>query len=144
VDKSGKESVGQMCLAGFDEAQASGDSSKIELVWMKTLDKDGKVQLLEGPALIMIKATMKASWEGLVVKAQAPTEGGSVSVPAGSFAGTWYSKATAKVLGQSIESETWYSAAVPVNGMVRTRTTDGKSETVLLAFGTDGKPRIPD
>jgi hypothetical protein len=143
VDKKGKESVSQMLLAGFDTAMTTGDASKIELVWMKTLDKDGKISVIEGPAIAMIKGLMKSTWEKLVVKVEAPTEGGAVKVPAGGFAGTSHIKSTSKVMGQTIEAETWFNSAVPVNGMVKTATTDGKTVTELLAFGTDGKPRIP-
>jgi hypothetical protein len=143
LDKNGKESVGQMCLAGFDEAMATGDPSKIDLVWMKTLDKDGKVSLTEGPALSMFKGLMKSSWEKLVSKVEAPADGGTIAVPAGSFAGTSSIKSSTKMMGSTIEAESWFHSAVPVNGVVLTKTTDGKTVSELLAFGTDGKPRIP-
>jgi hypothetical protein len=132
-----------MLLAGFDSAMTTGDASKIELVWMKTLDKDGKVSVMEGPAISMVKGLMKSTWEKLVVNVTAPAEGGTVAVPAGSFAGTSLIKSTSKVMGQTIEAESWFHSAVPVNGVVKTRTTDGKTLTELLSFGTDGKSRIP-
>jgi hypothetical protein len=143
VNKDGKESVGQMCLSGFDTAMSTGDASKIELVWMKSLDKNGKVVVTEGPALTLIKGMMKSSWEKLVVNVSAPVDGGSVAVPAGSFAGTSKIKSSTKVMGQTIETESWFNSAVPVNGVVKSQTTDGKTVNELLAFGTDGKPRIP-
>jgi hypothetical protein len=143
LDKNGKENVGQMCLSGFDEARTLGDASKVDLVWMKSLDKDGKVVLTEGPTLALVKAVMKSSWEKLVVSVSAPTDGGPVAVPAASFAGTSYYKSSVKVLGKTIETESWFNAAVPINGVVKSRATDGSTLTELLAFGTDGKPRIP-
>jgi hypothetical protein len=143
IDKKGKESVSQMLLAGFDAAMTAGDASKIELVWIKNMDKDGKVSQMEGPAVSMFKGLMKSSWEKLVVSVTSPADGGTVAVPAGSFAGTSVVKSTSKVMGQTIEAESWFHSAVPVNGVVKTRTTDGKTVTELLAFGTDGKPRIP-
>lgn len=143
LDKNGKESVGQMCLAGFDEAIATADPSKIDLVWMKSLDKSGKVMVTEGPALAMIKGLMKSSWEKLVVNVAAPSDGGTVAVPAGSFAGASMIKSSVKEMGQTIETESWFHPSVPVNGVIRSQSTDGKTISELLAFGNDGKPRIP-
>jgi hypothetical protein len=143
IDKKGKQSVSQMCLKGFDEAMATGDTSKIELVWMKSLDKDGKVSVIEGPAIKMMKSLMKSSWEKLVVTVSSPTDGGAQAVPAGNFAGTSFIKSTSKIMGKTIEMETWYHPSVPVNGMVKTRSADGSSESVLLAFGVDGKSQLP-
>jgi hypothetical protein len=143
LDKKGKESVSQMLLSGFDAAMSSGDASGIELIWMKSLDKDGKVNVMEGPTLSMIKGLMKSAWEKLIVNVAAPADGGTVDVPAGSFAGTSLTKSTSKIMGKTIEAESWLHSAVPVNGVVKTRTTDGKTVTELLAFGSDGKPRIP-
>jgi hypothetical protein len=143
IDKKGKESISQTCLKGFDEAMATGDTSKIELVWMKTMDKNGKVSLIEGPTISMMKGLMKSSWEKLVVTVSSPSDGGTQAVPAGSFAGTSYIKSTSKIMGKTIESETWFQPSVPINGMVKTRAADGSSESLLLAFGVDGKPRIP-
>jgi hypothetical protein len=143
VDKNGKESVTQMLLAGFDTAMTTGDTSKIELVWMKSVGKDGKVSVIEGPAISMFKGLMKSSWEKLVVSVSSPSDGGTVAVPAGSFAGTSVIKSTSKVMGKTIETESWIHPSVPVNGMVKAMTADGKTVTELLSFGTDGKPRIP-
>jgi hypothetical protein len=143
IDKKGAETASQMLLSGFDQALVSGDASTIDLVWMKTLDKDGKVSLSEGPALSMFKGIMKSSWEKLIVNVATPVDGGTISVPAGSFVGTSSIKSKVKVMGTTIESESWFHSAVPVNGVVKTQTTDGKTVTELLAFGTDGKPRIP-
>lgn len=39
----------------------------------------------------------------------------------------------------TIESDGWYNTAVPVNGMVKSMTKDGKTLMELLEFGTDGK-----
>lgn len=143
IDKSGKETVTQMLLGNYDSAMKTGDASKIELVWLKTLEKDGTVSTTEGPALAMMKAIMKSSYEKLVVNLSDNADGGQVQVPAGSFSGTNVIKAKTKVLGFTVETESWFHAAVPVNGMIRSRTTDDKSLQELLSFGFDGKPRIP-
>jgi hypothetical protein len=143
VDKKGKESVSQMLLAGLDTAMTTGDPSKIDLIWMKSMDKSGKVNVMEGPAITMLKGLMKSSWEKLVVNVAAPADGGAVTVPAGKFGGTSTIKSTAKVMGRTIEAQSWFYSSVPVNGVVKTMTSDGKTVSELLAFGTDGTPRIP-
>lgn len=143
VDKAGKESVMQMCLGNYDAAMKSGDGSMIELVWIKTLEKDGSVSTTEGPALAMMKTMMKSSYEKMVVSLSEYVEGGAVQVPAGSFSGTNVVTAKTKVMGFNIETESWFHPAVPVNGMVKSRTTDDKSFSELISFGFDGKPRIP-
>ncbi len=143
IDKKGQQTVGQMMLAGMDQAMATGDTSKIELVWMKTMDKDGKVTQNEGPALAIFKTMMKSSWEKLVVNLSAFTNGGSVQVPAGSFADTAFQKSKTKVMGFNVEMESWYHSGVPVNGVVKSRSSDGKTLSELLAFGFDGKSKMP-
>jgi hypothetical protein len=142
IDKKGKEQVMQMLLKGFDEAMKNGDSSNVELVWIKMLDKDGKVSVIEGAPIKMMKGLMKSNWERLVTTSSSPTDGGSQAVPAGSFAGTSYVKSSTTVKGKTVETEAWFHPAVPINGVVRTKEANGGSETVLLAFGSDGKPKI--
>lgn len=143
IDKSGKESVSQMLLGNYDAAMKSGDGSQIELIWIKTLEKDGSVSKTEGQALVLMKAMMKSTYEKLVVNLSEYVDGGSVQVPAGTFAGTTFVTATTKILGKTIESESWFHPSVPVNGMVRSKSKDGKSVSELISFGFDGKPRIP-
>jgi hypothetical protein len=142
IDKKGKEQVTQMLLKGFDEAMKTGDSSNVELVWIKMLDKDGKVKTIDGAPIKMMKGMMKSNWERLVATAQTTSDGGAQAVPAGNFAGTSYYKSTVKAMGKTIESEAWFHPAVPINGLVKSRVTDGSSESALLAFGLDGKPEI--
>jgi len=143
VDKSGKESVMQMLLGNYDAAMKTGDASQIELVWIKTLEKDGSVTKTEGQSLIVMKAVMKSAYEKMIVNISEYVDGGSVQVPAGTFAGTSVITAKTKIFGKTMESESWFHPAVPVNGMVKSRTKDDKSVSELITFGFDGKPRIP-
>ena len=143
IDKKGAETVMQMLLAGFDQAMAAGDASKVDLRWIKTLDKDGKISVMEGPQLGLMKGLYKSAWERMVVGPATYSDGGAVQVPAGAFAGTSMVKAKTKVMGFSVETETWSHPAVPLSGMVKSRSTDGKSSSELLSFGFDGKARIP-
>ena len=143
VDKSGKESVMQMLLGNYDAAMKTGDASQIELVWIKTLEKDGSVSKTEGQALVLMKAMMKSAYEKMIVNLSEYIDGGSVQVPAGTFSGTTVVNAKTKILGKTIESESWFHPAVPVNGMVRSKSKDEKSVSELISFGFNGKPRIP-
>jgi hypothetical protein len=142
IDKKGKEQATQMLLKGFDEAIKSGDASNIDLVWIKMLDKDGKVSTIDGAPIKMMKGMMKSSWERMVVKSSSPADGGDQKVPAGGFSGTAYVKSSATAMGKTVETEVWMHPAVPINGVVKSKDVDGKSESVLLAFGKDGKPKI--
>lgn len=143
VDKSGKESVMQMLLGNYDAAMKTGDASQIELVWIKTLEKDGSVTKTEGQSLMVMKALMKSAYEKMIVNISEYVDGGSVQIPAGTFAGTTVVTAKTKILGKTIETESWFHPAVPVNGMVKSRSKDDKSVSELITFGFDGKPRIP-
>jgi hypothetical protein len=142
IDKGGKEATSQMCVDGYDKAITSGDASGLELVWMKMTGDDGKVQKIEGSQLAMYKTFSKAAYESLVTDSSGMKDGGAVTVPAGSFAGTAYAKTTAKVMGFSVESEVWMNEAVPLNGMVKSSANKGKSVSELLEFGFDGKPKM--
>jgi len=142
MDRKGKETVSQMCLSGMDQAMTAGNAGGIELIWFKSLEK-GVVEKMEGDSLIMIKTIMKSSWENMVVNVSTYTDGGAVQVAAGSFAGTSYNKATVTVMGFKVQTEVWYHPAVIVNGMVKSKSSDGKTITELLAFGNDGKPKLP-
>lgn len=133
----------QMLLENYDAAMKTGDASQIQLGWIKTLEKDGSVTKTEGQSLIVMKALMKSTYEKMIVNVPEYADGGSVQVPAGTFAATTLVMAKTKIFGKTIESETWFHPAVPVNGMVRSRTKDDKSVSELIAFGFDGKPRIP-
>lgn len=143
MDKSGKESVMQMLLGNYDVAMKTGDASQIELIWIKTLEKDGSVTKTEGQPLLIMKAMMKSTYEKMIVNIPEYADGGSIQVPAGTFGATTLVSAKTKVFGRTIESETWFHPAVPVNGMVKSRAKGDKSVSELIAFGFDGKPRIP-
>ncbi len=142
LDKSGKETVTQVLVTGMDAALA-GNPPKVGFLWMKTLNADGRVDKLEGPMMAVFGTLMKSTYEKLVTILPAYVEGGTVSVPAGRFHGTNYVRTKVRMLGMQVETESWFHEAVPVNGLVRTRTTDGKTLTELLSFGTGGTPRIP-
>jgi len=59
-------------------------------------------------------------------------------VPAGTFAATNRVEAEATFLGKTYRSTVWHHSAVPINGMVKSVSDDGKNQTVLLGFGLRG------
>lgn len=142
TDRKGKQSVTQMLVFGYDEAAKADAVPELRIGWMKMKDEKGQIQTIEGEQLAFFNMFAKSTLDRMVVKVASFTDGGAVTVPAGTFAGTNYSKSSVKVLGMTVESECWYNGAVPVNGIVKTQTTDGKTVTELLSFGFDGKPEL--
>ena len=142
TDRKGKETASQMLLKNYEKAIAAGDPKMIEIGWMKMRDENGNIQTIEGEQMALFNMIAKSSYENLIVNITDFVDGGIVTVPAGVYAGCTYNKATVKVMGMKITSENWYHGSVPVNGLVKYQTEDGKSVTELLSFGTDGKPVI--
>lgn len=137
------QKVTQMLITGFDQAMSTGDVSGLDLVWIKTLNKNGSVTTMQGAQLGMMKGLYKSAYESMVVKKTGFTDGGTIEVPAGSFAGTSLVKATTKVMLFTVDTESWLHSAVPISGMVKSSTTDGKTVSELLSFGFDGVAQIP-
>jgi len=142
ISDNGQQKVTQMLITGFDQAMTTGDASGLDLVWIKTLNNNGKVTTISGAQLGFMKGLYKSAYENILSKPSGATDGGPVQVPAGSFAGTSSVKTTMKIMMSTIEVQTWLNPAVPVNGMVKSMTTDGKTVVELLSFGTDGVPQI--
>jgi len=135
--------ITQMLVTGFDQAVATGDVSGLDLVWIKTLDKNGKVTTMQGAQLGMTKGLYKSTYENMVVKKTGYADGGTIEVPAGTFAGTSMIKASTKVLLFTVDTQSWMHPAVPISGMVKSMTSDGKNVSELLSFGFDGVPQMP-
>lgn len=135
-----KEVTGmQMLIKGYDKAIAKNDASQIEIVWIKMLDKNGKINRIEGDAVKFYNVMMKATWENMIISAVNSTSGGAVKVPAGSFAGT--TKIHTKVkLVFTVEGDSYLHPDIPVNGVVKS--VSGDNVTELLDFGFNGKAQI--
>ena len=81
------QKVTQMLITGFDQAMATGDVSGLDLVWIKTLNKNGSVTTMQGAQLGIMKGLYKSAYEGLVVKKSGFTDGGTIEVPGRLFRG---------------------------------------------------------
>lgn len=142
IDKKGKTTASQMLLKGYEEAVDANDFKKVSIGWMKMKDESGAVQEIGEDQMALFNMFAKASYENLVINISKYTEGGAVSVPAGSFAGTNFYTTSTKIMGMTIETDSWFNSAVPVGGMVKSQTKDGKTVTELLDFGFDGKSQF--
>lgn len=142
VDKKGKRSVSQTLFLGMEEAINSGKAGGVTVGWMKMRNEDGTIQTIEGEQLAFYNLLAKGSLDSMVIDILAFTDGGTVAVPAGVFAGTNQVNGTVKIMGMKIETESWYHPSVPVNGMVKSRSKDGKTESRLVSFGFDGKSEM--
>lgn len=133
-----EESAVQLCVRGLEKAASTGNAESVEIVWIKIKNEKGAIQRVEGPVLAMMKAMYKNNLASLNVKVNAYVNGGAITVPAGTFAATNRVEMEATFLGKKFRSTGWYHPAVPINGMVKSVSDDGKNQTVLLGFGFKG------
>ncbi|MCU0845225.1 MAG: hypothetical protein MUC76_09900 [Spirochaetes bacterium] len=135
---SAEETAVQMCVRGLEKAAASGNAESVEIVWIKIKNEKGAIQRVEGPVLAMMRSVYKNNLSSLNVKAAIYVNGGTVSVPAGTFTATNRVETEVSFLGKTHRSTAWHHSAVPINGMVKMLSEDGKNQTVLLGFGFKG------
>lgn len=144
VNAKGEEDLVQVELSGYDEFLATGDASGIDVVRIIRKDKSGKVTVMEKGRLAVFGDVMRQFYRKMVDAAPAYEDGGAVTVPGGAFAGTRKAATSFTMFGVAFRFTSWYNGAIPVDGVVRTVSQDGKNVTELLAFGTDGKPRLQE
>ena len=136
-----KEVTGmQMLIKGFDQAVAKNDASQISIVWIKMLQKDGKVDKIEGDGIMLYNMMLKSTWNNLIIAGENLTPGGAVAVPAGTFSGTTKIHTKVKVVFSTIEGDSYMHPEVPVNGVVKS--VSGDTVTELIDFGFNGKALI--
>jgi len=136
-----KEVTGmQMLMKGYDLAVAKSDPSQIKVEWVKVLDKEGKVNKVEGEGLLFYNMILKSTWNNIVIKGADYTAGGAVTVPAGNFAGTTKLHTAVEILFTTVEGDSFLHPDVPVNGVVKTSSKDVVTE--LIDFGFNGKAVI--
>ena len=131
-----EEGFVQMCVKGMDKVNESGNTDDVEFVWIKFL-KDGKVETLEGPVLSLMKGMYKSGLKSFGVKTEGSLDGGTVKVPAGTFAGCAKIKSEVSFLGSTKTSEGFYHSEVPISGMVKS-VSDDNYTMELVDFGKTG------
>ncbi|MGL4370807.1 MAG: hypothetical protein ACRCUT_14210, partial [Spirochaetota bacterium] len=129
------ENVVQYLLKGMDKAMKSGDPKDIEFGWIKIRGEDGQIQTIEGPMIQMYKSMMPDTFSGMQLRVTAYTDGGTVVVPAGTFTGLNVVESETKAFGFTSKVKGYYPPSVPINGMVKSVSDDGKNESVLIGFG---------
>ena len=132
----------QILIKGMDTAVAKSDPSKISVVWVKMLDKDGKVNKIEGDALAMYNMMLQSTWYNIIISGTKYTAGGAVKVPGGNFAGTTKVHTKVKVVFTTVEGDSYLHPDVPINGVVKSVFDDEDEATVLVDFGFNGKAVI--
>ena len=137
-----KESVIQYLIRGIDKAMKSGDSKDIEFGWIKMRGEDGQIQTIEGPMIQMYKSMMPSTFSSMQLKVATYTDGGTIVVPAGTFSGLNVVDSEAKIFGFTSKTKGYYHPSVPINGMVKSVSDDGKNESVLIGFGFSGAKAI--
>ncbi len=133
-----QESTMQMLVTGLDKARESMDPEDIDIVWVKTRDKNGKIETIEGPVLSVTKGLYRKNLVNFSVKQLGTEDGGSVTVPAGTFPGTIKTMAEATFFLSTYTSDGWFHSAVPINGMVKSVVREKNITMELLDFGKTG------
>ncbi|MDT8323401.1 MAG: hypothetical protein RRA94_04755 [Bacteroidota bacterium] len=136
------ESIMQMAVSGMEKVQKSMNPDDLDIKWVKMkAGEDEEVQKIDGMVLSMSKSMYAKGLTGLVVNFEQSGGTAAARVPAGTFNGC--TRATAKVETwiKDFESEGYYHPAVPLNGMVRSESTDDDTVTELLEFGLTGAKR---
>jgi len=133
------ESCSQMLVVGLDNMRTAQDFENLDILWVKMKDENGQVQIIEGPPLMMAKGFYKNALKSFDISALANQgSGADITVPAGTFTNTFNADAAVSIMGMTFRSKSWFSDKVPVNGMVKSVTDDGKITTELLDFGYSG------
>jgi hypothetical protein len=130
----------QMLIKGYEQATSKGDTSKIKVIWLKVLSKDGQVTRIDGDTLMLYNMMIQSTWSKIIIAGAKFTTGGAVNVPAGNFAGTTKVHTSVKILFSTFEGDSWMHPDVPVNGVVKTVSDDIVTE--LIDFGYNGKATI--
>jgi hypothetical protein len=132
------EAATQMCITGLEEAAKTQDLEKLDILWVRMRDENGKVQSVEGVPLSVTKGLYRKGLGSIVIKSsQLQPGGGDITVPAGTFAGCTKAKSEFTVLGSTYVSEGWYHPGIPINGVVKS-VSDDKTTMELLAYGITG------
>ncbi len=139
-----EESVSQICFSGLEKLAQGAGSEAIEIKWIKMRDKDGKVTTMDrqsNPLFGMLTGSYKDIAAGMRFKAVTDyAQGGTVSVPAGTFQGTLKVNSSVTVMGSEYKSVNWMHSAVPLNALVRSEA-DG-TILELVDYGYDYRPKL--
>jgi hypothetical protein len=137
--------VMQEAVKGMEDVVRTGNSDKAEIVWVKVRDSEGKVEMLTGATLGLMGNSYKSVLGANAARNPgAAVSGGSVTVPAGTFAATWKTESRVSRGASSEAGSAWVSTVVPLWHMVKAVSDNGKTVMELVDFGTSGyKSMLP-
>lgn len=137
------EAITQMLIAGLEKTWETLDPDHLDIVWVKIKQDDGEVQKLDGPVLSITRGTYKKLLNGLYLRFNKDEGMAAVKVPAGTFNNCTKAITEFDFLLWSDTVEAFYHPSVPMNGIVRSVSTDGDNLMELVEFGTSGaRPSI--
>jgi hypothetical protein len=140
TDRKGKTSGMQMLIDGIDKVKTKNDLDKLNIAWVKVLDTEGNVEMLDISMLAFTKKLYTSQLEQLVISNQVYEDGGPVTVPAGIFKGTVKVKSEGSFLQKAYIA--FFHPDVPINGMVMSTDEKGNVMIELLDYGSNGKGTI--
>ncbi|BBO78049.1 hypothetical protein DSCW_54660 [Desulfosarcina widdelii] len=135
------ESITQMLVVGMETVNKTGKLDDLDIIWVKVKPDGQNVQTIEGPMLSMTKGLYKKALSGLECQNQEAIDGGTVKVPAGTFAGTSKMHSEVSFMGNTYLSDSWLHPSVPINAMVKSVSNEGETVIELLDFGLTGAKR---
>jgi len=132
-----EENTAQICVVGIDNMKSEDDLDKIEIKWIKVV-QDGEVQTLSGPVLSLMKGVYKQGFRVMVAHTEGLLAGGTVKVSAGIFNGCSKVRSEVSFLVSKTVADSYYHSGVPISGMVKSVSDNGKSSMELVEFGKSG------
>ncbi len=129
----------QEAVQGLDQIVQTGSADKGKVVWIKVKGRDGKIQKLDGAMLGMGGDAYKNMLTANAARYSAGvTPGGSVTVPAGTFAATWKAQSQVAKGRASGQGTGWVSTQVPLWHLIKAVSDDGSTVLELVDFGSSG------
>ena len=135
------ESTQQILVRGMEQVAAGkAKPETIEILWIKIRDDKGQVQKLEGPMISMMATPLRNTFSKMYTDDSSiqHSDGGTIRVPAGTFAGTSKVNTETRIFGMTIKATSHLHPLVPIYGLVRTESDNGKDISELIDFGTQG------
>jgi hypothetical protein len=137
--KPGDSAAFQEAVQGLDDVVQSGSADKGKVVWIKVKGRDGKIQKLDGAMLGMGGDAYKNMLTANAARYSAGvTPGGSVTVPAGTFAGTLKVQSQVAKGRNPGQGTGWVSTQVPLWHLIKAVSDDGSTVLELVDFGSSG------
>ena len=130
--------VTQYVISGFEDAARSGNPEDIEFRKIRMRpSEDDDIVVIEGFVLDLAKGAYKDALKSWFHSNSDLSDGGSATVPAGTFAGTTKARSVVTIFGETVDATSWLHPAVPIHGLVKSENTDGYT-SILLDFGMEG------